>query len=356
MQPGLLGAGHVRGGLGRRARAYRPLLDRIRGSAEFADLLWEVVGELGTSHAYVQRRPATGAAARPRWACSARTSPATPPAAGWWTGCCPASPPTRGPGRRSPRRASRSRPATSWWPWTAGRSTRCDGPWPLLAGTAGKPVELTVRLVRRTAAAARGWSWCRCGSDRRLRYQDWVASRRRLVRELSDGRLGYLHIPDMMGEGWAHFHRDLRTEMAPRRADLRRAREQRAATSRELVVEKLARRVIGWDMRTLAAARDLPARGAGAARWWRWRTSSPAPTATSSTAAIRLLGLGPVVGTRTWGGVIGIEGRQRLVDGTCDDRAQVRVLVRRVRLGRGELRRGPGRRGADHPRRLGRGP
>src|SRR5438874_10389888 len=39
-------------------------------------------------------------------------------------------------------------------------------------------------------------------SDRRLRYQDWVVSRRRLVRELSDGRLGYLHIPDMMGEGW----------------------------------------------------------------------------------------------------------------------------------------------------------
>jgi len=34
------------------------------------------------------------------------------------------------------------------------------------------------------------------------------------------------------------------------------------------------------------------------------------------TAAVRLLGLGPVVGTRTWGGVIGIEGRQGLVDGS----------------------------------------
>ena len=34
------------------------------------------------------------------------------------------------------------------------------------------------------------------------------------------------------------------------------------------------------------------------------------------TAAIRLLGLGPVVGTRTWGGVVGIEGYQELVDGT----------------------------------------
>jgi tricorn protease len=34
------------------------------------------------------------------------------------------------------------------------------------------------------------------------------------------------------------------------------------------------------------------------------------------TAAIKILGLGPVVGTRTWGGVIGIDGWHRLVDGT----------------------------------------
>ena len=33
--------------------AYRPLLDRIRGAADFADLLWEVLGETGTSHSYV---------------------------------------------------------------------------------------------------------------------------------------------------------------------------------------------------------------------------------------------------------------------------------------------------------------
>ena len=32
---------------------YRPLLDRISGASDFADLLWEVFGELGTSHAYV---------------------------------------------------------------------------------------------------------------------------------------------------------------------------------------------------------------------------------------------------------------------------------------------------------------
>ena len=34
---------------------YRPLLDRVRGADDFTDLLWEVVAELGTSHAYITR-------------------------------------------------------------------------------------------------------------------------------------------------------------------------------------------------------------------------------------------------------------------------------------------------------------
>ena len=88
--------------------SYRPLLDRIRGADDFADLMWELLGELGTSHAYVVRPARTSAVstpARPRSACSARTSPATRPAAGWWTGCCRASRPTRGRARRSRRPA-----------------------------------------------------------------------------------------------------------------------------------------------------------------------------------------------------------------------------------------------------------
>jgi tricorn protease len=35
------------------------------------------------------------------------------------------------------------------------------------------------------------------------------------------------------------------------------------------------------------------------------------------TAAVKLLGLGPVIGTRTWGGVIGINGYQGLLDGSA---------------------------------------
>ena len=152
--------------------------------------------------------------------------------------------------------------------------------------------------------------------ERRLRYQDWVAGRRRLVRELSDGRLGYLHIPNMMGEGWADFHRDLRTEM---RFDalVMDVRGNGGGHISQLVVEKLARRVIGWDQGRWIQPASYPQDG----------RRGPVVTVADEfagsdgdivTAAIKLLGLGPVVGTRTWGGVIGIDGvpGHELVDGT----------------------------------------
>jgi tricorn protease len=92
-------------------------------------------------------------------------------------------------------------------------------------------------------------------------------------------------------------------------------RSNRGGHVSELVIEKLARRITGWD---------IP----------RWMTPSPYPrdaprgpvvaladeNAGSDgdfvTAAIRILGLAPVVGARTWGGVIGIDAI-RLVDGTA---------------------------------------
>jgi tricorn protease len=152
--------------------------------------------------------------------------------------------------------------------------------------------------------------------ERRLRYQDWVTGRRRLVRELGDGRLGYLHIPNMVGEGWADLHRDLHTEM---RFDalVMDVRGNGGGHISQLVVEKLARRVIGWDQGRWIQPASYPQDG----------RRGPVVTVADEfagsdgdivTAAIKLLGLGPVVGTRTWGGVIGIEGipGHELVDGT----------------------------------------
>ena len=292
--------------------SYQPVLDRIGTASEFADLLWEVVGELGTSHAYIRPRVTPGSGGKGQVGLlGADLSPA--PDGRWRIDRVL-------PGESSdPRaRAPLAAPGVTVRPGDVlvavdGRPVDpAVGPGPLLVGTAGRPVELT---VARDGEPSRRFAVTPLSSDRRLRYQDWVAEKRHQVRELTGGRAGYLHIPDMMGEGWAHFHRDLRVEMAQATliVDIR---SNRGGHVSELVIEKLARRIVGWD---------IP----------RWMTASPYPrdaprgpvvaladeNAGSDgdivTAAIRILGLGPVVGARTWGGVVGINAPFVLVNGTA---------------------------------------
>jgi tricorn protease len=186
------------------------------------------------------------------------------------------------------------------------------GPWPLLAGAAGKPVELTVRAgpddpVRRAVVVP-------LRDDRRLRYQDWVAGRRQAVRELGGGRVGYLHIPDMHGARLGAVPPRPARRDEPRRGDHRRRGNNGGHTS-ELIVEQLAPGIVAWNTGRYRRPVSYP-------------TIAPrGPVVTVAdefagsdgdivTAAIRGLGLGPVVGTRTWGGVIGIDGTRRLADGT----------------------------------------
>ncbi len=291
---------------------YRPLLDRIRGAADFADLLWELLGELGTSHGYVDQADEDGPG-RPAPAVGQLGADISRDGSGRWIVDRVLPGESSDPRARSPLSAPgvAVRPGDELVAVDGQPVDPVRGPWPLLAGTAGQPVELTIQPA---SGQRRGVVVVPLRGERRLRYQDWVASRRRLVRELSDGRLGYLHIPDMMGEGWAHFHRDLRTEMG-RDGLIFDVRGNSGGHISQLVVEKLARRVIAW----------------GTGRWLQPETyplearRGPLVTVADEfagsdgnivTAAVRMLGLGPVVGVRTWGGVVGIEGYQSLIDGT----------------------------------------
>ena len=367
---------------------YRYLLDRVRTSAEFADLLWEVAGELGTSHAYVY----------PASTFSARSAVRGQPAASLGADV------ERGPdGRWLVRRVlpGESSDPRARSPLAApGIAVRegdeilavdgrlvdpVHGPWPALAGTHGKPVELTVKpadpsLVPRPPAPAEdqedeedgddtesagndtfrvaGAAKAPAGGgpggdtslgspggdsadvapaapqaepaelpetrrvvvvplydDRRLRYQDWVASRRAAARIRSAGRVGYLHVPDMMGEGWAHLHRDLRAELG-RDALVVDVRGNRGGHTSQLIVEKLARQIVGWRLPRHLRPYSYPHEA----------RQGPLVALTDEfagsdgdivTAAIKSLGLGPVIGARTWGGVVGIDGGGHgLVDGT----------------------------------------
>ncbi|GGS05948.1 putative tricorn protease [Streptomyces aureoverticillatus] len=291
---------------------YRPLVERVASPDEFADLLREVLGELGTSHAYVT---------------AARRNEG-PPHYQRAMGLLGANLVCRDEGwvvkRILPGESSDSKARSP----LAGAGIRqgavlthvdgrpvdpVTGPYPLLAAAGGTTVELTFRPAEREGCSRRV-AIVPLINERPLRYQDWVAKRRDVVRELSGGQCGYLHIPDMGGSGWAQFNRDLRLEMSLP-ALLVDVRGNAGGHISELVVEKLTRKILGWDLtrdaQPVSYASNAP----------RGPVVALADEATSSdgdmiTAAFRLLGLGPVVGQRTWGGVVGMTGRHTLGDGT----------------------------------------
>ena len=294
-------------------RRYRPLVDRLGSHDDLVDLLWEIQGELGTSHAYVQPAPRRATADRRQGQLGADLARA---ADGRWriTRILPGE--SSDPAARSPLgapglgiRAGDAVLAVDGRPVDP-----VTGPAPLLVGTAGKPVELTL------AAADDGDAEYAAvvvplEDDQPLRYQAWVAGRRARVRELSAGRLGYLHLPDMMPPGWAQLHRDLRTEAALDGLVVD-TRENRGGHTSQLVAEKLNRRILKWQAvrdrkPPIRYPEDAP-RGPLVAVADEFSGSD----GDNINAAFQALALGPVVGVRTWGGVVGIDGHYKLVDGT----------------------------------------
>ncbi|QNA73812.1 peptidase S41 [Streptomyces sp. So13.3] len=291
---------------------YRPLVERVATPDEFADLLREVLGELGTSHAYVspaRRNEGPAHYQRPIGLLGANFQHNKD---GTWTVVRILPGESSDSKARSPLAGTGIREGAVLTHIDGRPVDPCAGPYPLLAGAGGTTVELTFTPPgeghpRRVAVVP-------LIDERPLRYQDWVAKRRAVVRNLSGGRCGYLHIPDMGGSGWAQFNRDLRMEVAYE-ALIVDVRGNAGGHISELVVEKLTRTILGWDLTRNAQPVSYASQAP------RGPVVALADEATSSdgdmiTAAFKLLGLGPVVGLRTWGGVVGMTGRHKLGDGT----------------------------------------
>ncbi|MFE9572151.1 S41 family peptidase [Streptomyces sp. NPDC006692] len=291
---------------------YRPLVERVASPDEFGDLLREVLGELGTSHAYVtaaRRNEGPPHYQRAQGLLGANLVCRD----GSWVIRRILPGDSSDSKARSPLAGSGIREGAALTHVDGRPVDPVAGPYPLLAGTGGTTVELTFRPAEGEGPSRRV-AVVPLVDERPLRYQDWVAKRREVVRELSGGKCGYLHIPDMGGSGWAQFNRDLRLEVS-RPALIVDVRGNAGGHISELVVEKLTRRILGWDLtrnaQPVSYASNAP----------RGPVVALADEATSSdgdmiTAAFRLLKLGPVVGQRTWGGVVGMTGRHTLGDGT----------------------------------------
>jgi tricorn protease len=150
-------------------------------------------------------------------------------------------------------------------------------------------------------------------SEEAARYREWVEANRERVHRETDGRVGYVHIPDMGPRGFAEFHRLYLTEF-DRDGLIVDVRYNGGGHVSQLLLEKLARRRVGYDLPRWGAPDPYPA----------YSVIGPIVAVTNEAAGsdgdifshcFKLMKLGTLLGKRTWGGVIGISPQSRFVDG-----------------------------------------
>ncbi|MGN6608613.1 MAG: S41 family peptidase, partial [Jatrophihabitans sp.] len=287
---------------------YLPIVDRIATRDDLSELLWEMIGELGSSHAYERQ---VFPPAPPGRTASFLGADYERDADGGWRIARVLPGESSVPAARSPLRAAGVdvRPGDRLVA-VNGQPLDERGPAPLLTGLAGKPVLLTV--IR--GDEPRDVVVVPTADEEPLRYQDWVAGRRAAVHVATDGRMGYVHVPDMMSTGWAEFNRDLRRE-ARRDALVLDTRDNGGGHVSELVIERVARRLLGGGLSRHAVDEEYPT-GAPHGPVVSVANEFAGSDGDIVNEAFKELGLGTIVGERTWGGVIGIDGRYTLVDGT----------------------------------------
>lgn len=276
---------------------------------DLVDILWETVGELNTSHAYVSPSSPPGDQSKKLGFLGADLERT---AQGWQIArILPGE--SSDPAAKSPlRQAGVGARDGDLIVAVNGQSVdEVRGPAAHLVGAADSIVELTLRRGRKDRVVA----IIPLANEEKLRYQDWVRSRREYVAEKSGGRVGYVHVPDMMAGGWAQLHRDLRQAMSAEGV-IADVRFNRGGHTSALVAERFADKVIAWNASrsydTMLPDPEDTRRGPVAFLANEFSGSD----GDIINARVQAKGLGPVIGVRTWGGVVGIDGRYDLVDGT----------------------------------------
>ena len=289
---------------------YQPLLARVGTRSEFSDLVWEMQGELGTSHAYEiggdYRQP-------PDYALGVLGADFAQDESGYRIAHIVQGDAWSQQGSPLQAMGANVQEGDRLLAINGQRLTPTQSPHEFLVHQAGCWVDLTVARDQPNGdGEPRRVSVKALGSDRAARYREWVEANHRAVTDATEGRVGYLHIPDMGPEGYAEFHRYYFAEVH-KQGLVVDVRFNGGGHVSQLILEKLARERIGYDVPRWEQPEPYPSDS----------MAGPIVAITNEQAGsdgdifshcFKLMNLGELVGTRTWGGVIGIWPRHQLVD------------------------------------------
>lgn len=174
-------------------------------------------------------------------------------------------------------------------------------------------VSLKLKLERKNSGTISLYSNV-LDDDRYIRYRSWVEKNRKYVHEKSNGKIGYVHIPDMGMMGLNEFYRLYVTELAYE-GMIVDVRYNGGGFVSQLILEKLQNTRLGYDKPRRGTLHPYPSNS----------VNGPMIAITNEYAgsdgdifsySFKALKLGKLIGVRTWGGVVGISPRRKLIDGS----------------------------------------
>jgi tricorn protease len=151
-------------------------------------------------------------------------------------------------------------------------------------------------------------------SERMLRYLDWVEHNRRVVDEASNGRIGYLHLPDTYTDSAIEFGLYYYAQTR-KPALLIDGRFNNGGLDPDMFLNRLAKRPLSYWTRRYSEDQVTPVYVSDA--HMALLTNRQAGSGGDELPLeFQQKGMGPVIGTRTWGGLVGVSMFVRLQDGS----------------------------------------
>lgn len=188
-----------------------------------------------------------------------------------------------------------------------------ESPYRLLRHKADRPVTLTLN-DKPAMEGAREVTYNPVSSEANLIYLDWMTRNREKVDKMTGGRVGYLHIPDMGAAGIREF---IKYYYGQIRKDglIVDVRGNGGGNVSQMLIDRLRRRLLGTGF---SRTSDDPGTYPGTVFVGHMVCLLNETSASDGDIfpyMFRKASLGPLIGKRSWGGVVGITNRGTLIDG-----------------------------------------
>ena len=186
-------------------------------------------------------------------------------------------------------------------------------PYMHLRGKADRPITLTLNS-KPAMDGSRAVTYSPITSESDLNYLDWTSTNRRMVSELTKGRVGYLHIPDMSAPGIREFIKWYYGQIRKEGLVID-VRANGGGNVSRMIIERLRRKMLAVNFGRTDDLADPYPDGVFIGPMAAILDERSSSDGDIFPAMFREAGLGPLIGRRSWGGVVGINGTGSLIDG-----------------------------------------